>query len=95
MSTGGHFSYCLLGTFLPCSQFVNICILLGVVDLVFTDAEIAAMVFYGLWHVLVTFDLTDEQRATLTDGIARAKRFVIAAGGVLYDPKNVLPTFEK
>ena len=65
------------------------------VDLVFTDAEIAAMVFYGLWHVLVTFDLTDEQRATLTDGIARAKRFVIAAGGVLYDPKNVLPTFEK
>jgi hypothetical protein len=62
---------------------------------VFTDAEMASMVFYGLWHVFVSFDLTDEQRATLTDGIARAKRFVIAAGGVLYDPKNVLPSLEK
>lgn len=63
--------------------------------MVFTDAEMASMVFYGLWHVLVSFDLTDEQRATLTDGIARAKRFVIAAGGVLYDPKNALPSLEK
>lgn len=63
--------------------------------MVFTDAEMASMVFYGLWHVLVSFDLTDEQRANLTDGIARAKRFVIASGGVLYDPKNVLPSLEK
>lgn len=63
--------------------------------MVFTDVEMASMVFYGLWHVLVSFDLTDEQRATLAAGIARAKRFVLAAGCTLYDPKNVLPSLEK
>lgn len=62
--------------------------------MVFTDAAAAAMAYYGLHHVLVSYDLTDEQRALLTSFISGARRCALAGGVVLFPPMLDLPVAE-
>lgn len=62
--------------------------------MVFTDAAAAAMAYYGLHHVLVSYDLTDEQRALLSGLITQAKRCAMAGGVVLFPPLLDLPAAE-
>lgn len=59
--------------------------------MVFTDATAAMLAYYGLWHVLVSFDLMDEQRAVLCTYIDTAAKTARSGGYVLYPPLCDLP----
>ena len=59
--------------------------------MVFTDATAAMLAYYGLWHVFVSFDLMDDQRAVLCVYIDAAANAARAGGYVLYPPLCDLP----
>ena len=59
--------------------------------IVFTDPLAAMLCYYGLHHVLCSFDLSDHQRAVAAVCLAQAKRCAVAGGVVLYPPLIDLP----
>lgn len=59
--------------------------------MIFVDATAAMLAYYGLWHVLTGFDLSDAQRATVSKYIATAADAARSGGYVLFPPLCDLP----
>lgn len=59
--------------------------------MVFCEPLGAMLAYYGLHHVLVSFDLMDEQRAALCAYIDAAAKCARAGGYVLFPPLLDLP----
>jgi len=58
---------------------------------VFSDALAAMVCYYGGYHVLTGYNLSEQQRATCAAVIAEARAFLTRSGLTPFVPMGILP----